>query len=171
MARNNATVDRIQAVWNILGGEDGVDRLISGELEVVQKSHIIDLDADPFVPDGWKVEEHRRGGQFEWDPARVSLYLSEGQKVRGVGGHKLRKELQVQPVLNANLLDYFLKNTFLIPREWKCEKVAFWGTVYRHWRGGNFGIRFLGWTGQKWDWEFAWLDDAWGSRAAVIFVN
>jgi len=32
MAKNNKTVDRIQAVWNILGGEEGVDRLIRGEI-------------------------------------------------------------------------------------------------------------------------------------------
>lgn len=36
MAKNNRTPDRIQAVWNILGGEDGVDRLLAGELKVVE---------------------------------------------------------------------------------------------------------------------------------------
>ncbi len=34
MSKNNRTVDRIQAVWNILGGEDGVDALLRGELVV-----------------------------------------------------------------------------------------------------------------------------------------
>ena len=34
MAKNNKTIDRIQAVWNILGGEDGVDKLLRGELMV-----------------------------------------------------------------------------------------------------------------------------------------
>ena len=34
MAKNNKTVDRIQAVWNILGGEDGIDRLLRGEIRV-----------------------------------------------------------------------------------------------------------------------------------------
>lgn len=34
MAKNNKTVDRIQAVWNILGGEEGVDRLIRGEVTI-----------------------------------------------------------------------------------------------------------------------------------------
>jgi hypothetical protein len=32
MAKDNKTVDRIQAVWNILGGEEGVDRLINREV-------------------------------------------------------------------------------------------------------------------------------------------
>ena len=39
MARNNKTVDRIQAVWNILGGEEGVDRLINGGITVSESEH------------------------------------------------------------------------------------------------------------------------------------
>jgi len=39
MAKNNRTVDRIQAVWNILGGEEGVDRLIKGEITVSEPKH------------------------------------------------------------------------------------------------------------------------------------
>ena len=51
MAKNNRTVDRIQAVWNILGGEEGIDRLISGEVRIVPtvktlKTWIINLDAN-----------------------------------------------------------------------------------------------------------------------------
>lgn len=30
MAKNNETVDRIQAIWNMIGGDDVVDRLIAG---------------------------------------------------------------------------------------------------------------------------------------------
>jgi len=37
MAKDNKTVDRIQAVWNILGGEGGVDRLLKHEL-VIQEA-------------------------------------------------------------------------------------------------------------------------------------
>lgn len=36
MAKNNATVDRVQAVWNKLGGEEGVDRLLRDELKIVE---------------------------------------------------------------------------------------------------------------------------------------
>lgn len=35
MSKNNKTVDRIQAVWNIIGGEEGADRLINGETMIV----------------------------------------------------------------------------------------------------------------------------------------
>ena len=38
--KNNATVDRIQAVWNLAGGERGVDDLIAGEAEFVLKKFL-----------------------------------------------------------------------------------------------------------------------------------
>ena len=34
MSRNNRTADRVQAVWNILGGEEGVGRLLRGEITI-----------------------------------------------------------------------------------------------------------------------------------------
>ncbi len=38
MSKNNRTADRVQAVWNILGGEEGVDLLLSGEITVTEPS-------------------------------------------------------------------------------------------------------------------------------------
>ncbi len=40
MSKNNRTVDRIQAVWNILGGEEGVDALINGELVISRPTKV-----------------------------------------------------------------------------------------------------------------------------------
>ena len=34
MAKNNTTVDRIQAIWNMIGGDDMVDALIEGRAEL-----------------------------------------------------------------------------------------------------------------------------------------
>ena len=28
--------------------------------------HAIDCDADPFIPEGWKVESHSKQGKIEW---------------------------------------------------------------------------------------------------------
>lgn len=79
---------------------------------------VIDCDADPYVPDGWKVEEHQKGGQFKWDASQMQLFLAEGQKNgKRIEGNKLRKELASQPVLNANVLDYMLAHPHLIPEE------------------------------------------------------
>lgn len=133
----------------------------------------IDCDADPFVPNGWRVEEHQRGGIFIWDPDKVKLYLSKKQKGdnKYIVGNDLRKELKSQSVLNANVLDYLLKleNQHLIPEDWKGEYIFFWGTIYRSSNGDLF-VRYLCWDGGRWDWVYYWLDGSWGSvsPAAVL---
>ncbi len=130
--------------------------------------HIIDCDSNPYLPDGWSVEEHQKGGQLEWDPEKIQLWLSKSQKDGGyIEGNKLRKELKSQSVLNANVLDYLLANPHLIPEEWKGKYVYFWGTIYRS-RSGNLIVRCLYWGGDKWIWGYGWLDDGWGDRYPAV---
>lgn len=165
MARNNATVDRIQAVWNKLGGENGVDRFLRGEIAVTVVEHVIDCDAQPYLPDGRSVEEHQKGGAFKWDKEtqKDALYLSKGQAgSKYIEGNKLRKELtdKSTPVLNANVLDYLLANPHLIPEEWKGKYVFFWGTVYRR-RDGSLYVRCLYWLDGRWSWGSRWLAHGW----------
>lgn len=103
----------------------------------------------PYVLEGWKVESHKEEA-FQRDPSKITLYLSEGQKQRGrVQGFKLRKELENQPVLNANTLDYLLAHPELIPEEWKGKQVCFWGTIYRVPDGG-LHVRYLSWQRDRW---------------------
>jgi len=94
--------------------------------------HIIDLDAPPYCPEGWTVEEHIGGGQFEWDPTKVGFFIPPEQ-ADGIIGNELRKLLEVAPVMNANLLDY-LVNYKLIPERWELVgmHMFFWGTIYRN---------------------------------------
>ncbi|MBU1029221.1 hypothetical protein KKE28_03400 [Patescibacteria group bacterium] len=130
----------------------------------------INGDADPFIPEGWTVEEHRRSGQLVWDPTQVQLYLSEMQKNgRFIRGHGLREELKHQPILNANVLDHLLAHPYLIPQEWQSKNVFFWGTVYRD-RLGDLYVRYLDWLGYWWDWRYEWLDNGSddASPAAVL---
>ncbi|OGY51099.1 MAG: hypothetical protein A3J65_01740 [Candidatus Buchananbacteria bacterium RIFCSPHIGHO2_02_FULL_45_11b] len=124
------------------------------EIAKVVIKHLIDLDADPFVPKGWKVVEHQKGGPLAWDPKRVALWLSENQNNgKAIEGRLLREELKDQPVFNANLLDYLLAHPELIPDEWKGKAVFFWGTIYRN-TDGNPYVRYLHWRGEsgRWDW-------------------
>ena len=107
-----------------------VREVILGFAEIKPIEHLIDCDADPFVPNGWSVQEHRKGGLFRWDPNRVELYLSERQRRGEVRGDELRKELSGRRVLNANVLDFLLKNKQLIPKKWKKRSIFFWGTIY-----------------------------------------
>lgn len=143
-------------------------KVLIGHAAITMIENIIDCDADPFVPSGWKVEEHRKGGQFKWDSARVALYLSKFQKKGVIDGDKLRKELVDKPVLNACVLDYLLANPHLIPEEWKSKYVFFWGTIYRH-SAGILCVRYLCWRDSGWGWSVSWLGRGWdGADPAAL---
>ena len=134
---------------------------VRGLAEIVVAKHVVDCDADPFLPEGWKVESHKKGGSFEWNPAKVKLHLAPSQQNgKCVQGHKLREELANEPVLNANVLDFFLKHPELIPEEWKGSYVYFWGTVCRNSDGALY-VRYLCWDGSHWGWDYYWLGHDW----------
>ena len=141
------------------------------------EEHLIDCDADPIIQFGLQIEEHKKGGQFFFDPTKVTLYLSKKQNGGHIIGNDLRKELCRKPVLNANVLDYLLKNPHLIPEEWKDKYVFFWGTVYRY-SNGLLYVRYLYFRGGRWGWGCYWLDDDWHGRnpaavaaAATYFIS
>lgn len=132
--------------------------------------HIINLDADPYVPGEWKVEEHKKGGQLNWDTVKINLYLSQSQQNgKYVQGHKLRKELANQPVLNANVLDFLHAHPELIPKEWKGKRVYFWGTIYSDSLGILY-VRCLYFREGRWRWNYRWFDFDWidGEPAALL---
>ncbi len=135
--------------------------------------HIIDLDADPFVPKGWKVEEHKKGGKVKWTSNLVHLYLSDSQKDgKHIKGDELRKELENKHVLNANVLDYLLAHPELIPEGWKDKMIYFWGTVYRH-PDGCLCIRCLFWdyAGLRWTCD-KYLDrNFWDNDPAALLAS
>lgn len=136
--------------------------VIRGFGEVAITKHIIDLDADPMVPNRWEVVEHRKGGQFEFNPDNIGLYLDEEQKSgKRIVGNKLRKKLANQPLFNANLLDFYLAHINLIPEDWKGKAVFFWATIYRL-SDGDLCVRCLFWVGGGWRWNYRWLGFGWG---------
>jgi len=146
-----------------------VRNVILGYSEIKPIENIINCDADPFLPSGWEIEEHKKSGKFVWNPSCVQLHLSPNQQNgKVIVGHKLRTELAGKPVLNANVLDYLLVHPHLIPEEWKGKYVFFWGTIYRY-SAGNLSVRYLYWSGGRWDWSYGWLGYGWdgGGPAAV----
>jgi hypothetical protein len=157
------------AIYGPWAGRYAAERAAAAAREAAERAardglHIIDCDADPVTPDGWTVEEHRRGGMFAFGPAKVALHLSDRQKNGGtVRGNALRKELASRPVLNANVLDWLLAHPERIPEEWKGKAVFFWGTVYRA-RHGNLYVRFLFWYGVRWLWDSRWLFNDWNDN-------
>lgn len=129
--------------------------------------HPIDCEATPMIPEGWRVEPEDQlagavGGKLLWDKTKIALFLAERQKKGLIGGHDLRKELEGEPVLKANVLDYLLAHTKLIPESWKGKYVFFWGTVYRY-PGGYLYVRYLSWDGGGWSGRYRWLGRGWAS--------
>lgn len=57
---------QIEALVNIIGGLEAVMQILQGTAKVVVEigKYIIDCDADPFVPEDWKVESHKKGGSW-----------------------------------------------------------------------------------------------------------
>lgn len=149
-----------------------VRQVLLGHAEIVEHVYTIDCDAQPIVPEGWIVEEHKTGGQVVWNPHDFVLYLSPKQQGdKSIEGNKLRNELVDKLVLNSNVLDFLLANTHLIPKEWKGKIVFFWGTVYRN-QGDDLRVRYLYWNGSHWDWSAAWLDDRWdGTNTALVCAS
>lgn len=133
-----------------------------GHASITPAEHIIDCDSSPFVPNGWKVEEHQKGGQWKFDASEIELYLAVAQKKGSIEGNNLRKNLTGKFVLNANVLDYLNANQHLIPEDWKRRVVFFWGTIYRD-SGGDLYVRCLYWYDDRWRWGGTWLGDDWGA--------
>lgn len=138
--------------------------------------HLINCDADPFIPNGFTVESHKKRGQLAFDSTKIKLHLSSNQQGgKCIDGNKLRKELTNEPVLNANVLDFLLKNPRLIPEEWKKDAsdntryIFFWGTIYRS-SGGDLFVRFLYCHDGSWHCNHDWLGHVWygGGPAAVL---
>ncbi len=149
-----------------------LQKIVEGNFDGLQAGvpRLIDCDTAPWCPYGWRVEEHRPGGQLEFDPAKVAFHLDDGQKNgRTIVGNELRKQLAGKPVLNASVLDHLLANPQLIPDSWKTDAndnpryIYFWGTVYRS-SGDHLYVRFLYWTGARWLWSTRGLDSGWSAQ-------
>lgn len=132
---------------------------------------LIDLDADPFLPEGWKVESHQKGGMLAWSPRKVKLFFALQQKGDShIEGSKLQEELARECVMNANLLDYLLANPELIPEEWRDKVVFFWGTIYRD-SSNNLCVRDLCFCEGKWAWHCGWLKNVWRARSPAVVAS
>jgi hypothetical protein len=53
----------------------------------------IDLGIDPRPYNEWRIKEHKKGGQFEWDSAKVDLFLHEKQWAGGITGKSFARKL------------------------------------------------------------------------------
>jgi hypothetical protein len=141
--------------------------LAEGRAQIVVLKYVVDFDKLPCVPNNWKILpdseqlSNRVKGVMEFDPSKIVLHLDEGQKEgKAIEGNMLRKSLKNVPVYGAQLLDFYLANSHLIPEEWKGKAVFFWGTIYRS-SDNSLCVRYLYWNGMNWYWRNYWLDREW----------
>ncbi len=132
--------------------------------------HVIDLDAEPFIPERWSIDPEdqiasRARGMWRFDPNSINLYLAEPQLARRyIQGHNLKDILHENhyPVLPANVLDYLLDHQDLIPEYWKLSErgekryILFWGTIYFRLYGG-LAVRCLFYDRSEWRSDYEWF--------------
>jgi hypothetical protein len=190
MPKKNKTVDRIQAIWNMVGGEAMVDALIQGraKLEITVIKHTIDLAKSPRLPfNNAEVAKHigeingkrvveielRSDDNLYFDGKKVVLHLSERQMGdKRVVGHELREELESGELvlLNSNVLDYIYDHPELFPEHWKKNEdggiryIFFWGSIFRDPSRGRLCVRCLYWHAGRLRRSCDWLGSDWGRR-------
>ncbi len=133
----------------------------------------VDLAADPLLPNGWSVQHHRGGAKAsKIERNGDNLYLNgrkikfrltiEQREVGVITGERLLRKLRGKLVLNANVLDYLLRNPCLIPEAWKKDRydnpqrLFFWGTIYRDLEETRY-VRYLYWR-SRWQWNYRPVD-------------
>ncbi len=171
--------ENLEEVYDLIVALGGPEMVVQSECDLnatpAERLPIIDCDADPFIPEGWSVVEHHKGGQVEFDSSKIVFHLEPEQRNGLIVGNELRERLKSQPVMNANVLDFLLKHPDLIPESWEYDergrkrRIYFWGTIFCD-SDGNLFIRCLYRSGSKWRWGCPWLDCCWDGQdpAAVL---
>lgn len=153
-----------------------------------RKTYGIDLDADPvFVPNGFEVVEHLRGGFLNWIPTKpgIELYLPEGQRKGVVDGAMVLEELEKYEgvMVNANALDFLIghviERPWMIPEEWmnveqhRMKHILFWGTRYRY--EESICVRSLDWSADArervWKAGYCWIDNRLNSQFPAAMIR
>ncbi len=137
--------------------------------------NVINCDVTPFIPQGWKVVEHQKCGQLEWSKKKFAdskfLHLDLGQQNgKIIGGHVLREALKGKPVMNTCVHDWLLAHPEHIPDSWKDKCICFWGTMYRD-AGDVLIVRYLYWSGWRWNSDYHWLDDIWNCYYPALLAS
>jgi len=188
MKYNKLNLGTIEAIVNKLGGMEGVEAFLSGNVKITVVKHTIDLGKAPQLPfDNAEVVKHeseingkkvveielRSDDQLYIDGKKVVLHLSERQMGdKRIVGHELREELESgeQVLLNSNVLDYLYDHPELFPEHWKKDEndetryIFFWGSIFRLPSFGNLFVRGLYWSDGGLDRRYGWLGFDWYRR-------
>jgi hypothetical protein len=126
----------------------------------------VDLSAAPTKPCDLILTHHTLGGQWEWDPYKVGTWLAQGQTCTTIDSDEMVRAIDWKRPLNANLLDWLLRNRHRIPSHWG-ECTLFWGTRFRtprHRRCVRTLVRDRG----GWRDGLHWFDDGFTARHPAV---
>lgn len=115
-------------------------------------------DVLPLVTKGFNPTKHKPMKYFPYDPLKIDFYFTDQQRYGKISkAHEVYVEMADKPVLNANVLDYYLANPDRIPDSWKRDDegkiryIFFWGTLFEDFKKREF-VRclFFDESVQKW---------------------
>jgi hypothetical protein len=182
---------RMEAVINKLGGENGVDRLLRGELVVSEREPKgkrspkakkldtiirVDRSVRPAYPDWSKVvmnPELENTGPAEYDLAKIEQWLHDGQK----GERYMRGQAIYDHLKSNNLLDSCLgltdgiaiqqKGIEVFRRFFSGKAVFLWRSVVRN-DLGSLSVPCLYEDDGEVKLRWYWLDNYWGSNNPAL---
>jgi len=106
-------------------------------------NRIIDLDTSPFIPTGWTLISHKKGGFFDLRNQKPKLHLfyhhSKPNPIMAgwtSGGDTTRTNALSLDLINVNMHDYLMKNPECVPFDPHLnvneqKMIVFLGTIYR----------------------------------------
>ncbi len=113
--------------------------------------HIIDCDAEPFIPEGFTLLSHEKGGTIEWEPS------TEQERYCHLFNQRF----------NTNVLWFLWEHQHLIPDSWGKREWWRWGygpdsyfrgTCYLSPHRHVSHLCLYRAPDGSWNWGYQWLD-------------
>lgn len=144
---------------------------------VLSEVRKIDLSASPYVPPGFELKDHQDQKLLKWNPfwnpgrfwflSSIDLGVDEKCTLSDV-----LMKVDNHHALNANMLDFYLQEPELIPKELKHCETIFPATRYTNCREVSL-VRILYCNSGSWDWGWMKIEDKFREdhRIAVFSGN
>lgn len=136
----------------------------------------INGDADPHIhvpSEAGYIWSHIKNGQRRWSSFCADLCEIE-EREASLSGKEIQARMQralmgERALGNANVLDFLLAHTSLIPEDWREYIVLFWGTVYTNAVGEDL-VRGLYWDECTWATHYYPVHDYFGEHGVSVTV-
>ena len=185
----NIKLGQVEAVWNKLGGEEGVEKFLQGQVELVMKAKLapepeveidsiirVDRSIRPSYPDWMKEVMHpelENSGPAEYDILAVEQWLHDGQKDgKWIEGNKIYSHLKETNTLKTclglrDLEEIQKKGIAFFRKHFKGKAVFGWAGIVRS-RDGDLSVPYLYEGGGKVVLSWYWAGSRWGSSSPAL---